>query len=138
MPPIYISFTAHRNRVCDEADLFVLHKEFPDAIWVHGGAIGFDRLVEQYAFKHQILTWVIRLDYEKYGRQAPLIRDEDIVRVGVLPIALYDGRQFGGTYFTLKKAKVAGKEIRIWKPLHFEKGYFKKLLAITIVASIPP
>ena len=83
---------------------------------MYGGAIGFDRQVEQYAFAHKITTWVILPEYDKYGRQAPLIRDVDIVQKGELVVALYDGRKYGGTYFTLKKARDMGREIRILRP----------------------
>ncbi len=41
--PDHISFTGHRDKQCDEADLSALWKEFPGAVWVTGGAIGFDR-----------------------------------------------------------------------------------------------
>lgn len=112
-----IAFTGHRDRLCDEADLDALAQEFPGAIWIHGGAIGFDRQVEQYAFKHKITTWVFKPEYEKYGKEAPLKRNLEIIKTGDFLVALYDGRKFGGTFFTLKEAKKMGKEVRILIPL---------------------
>jgi hypothetical protein len=39
---MYIAFTGHRDKLCNEADLEKVLKDYPNAIWVHGGAIGFE------------------------------------------------------------------------------------------------
>lgn len=111
-----ISFTGHRNKLAKESDLEQVLKDYPDSIWVHGGAIGFDTQVEQFARKHGIKTVVIRPDYKSYGKLAPLVRNDEIVKLGEKLIALYDGRVGGGTYYTIKRARELDKEVRVIKP----------------------
>lgn len=108
---MYISFTGHRDKFCSEGDFDKLLQAYPDSVWIHGGAIGFDTQVENYAKKHGIKTIVIRPDYERYGKRAPLIRNDEIINRGDILVALYDGRIGGGTYYTVKKAKELGKKI---------------------------
>lgn len=114
---MYISFTGHRDKLALQIDLENLLVEFPNAIWVHGGAIGFDSQVERFARSHNVSTEVILPDYDTYGRKAPLIRNLEIVKKGELLIALFDGRKSGGTYFTINKAKEIGKMVRIISPI---------------------
>lgn len=113
---MYISFTGHRDRLTYESDLEAILKDYPDSIWIHGGAIGFDTQVENYAQKHGIKTIVIRPDYERYGKRAPLIRNDEIVNRGDLLVALHDGRIGGGTYYTIQKAKAIQKTVVLLKP----------------------
>jgi len=115
---MYISFTGHRDKLADKTDLDKILLEFPNSVWVHGGAVGFYRQVEMYAIKHNVKTLIIRPNYEKYGRHAPLIRNEEIIEMGELLVALFDGRQNGGTYFTIKTASKVGKPVRIIKPIN--------------------
>lgn len=37
-----IAFTGHRDKLANEADLEKVLNDYPNAIWVHGGAIGFE------------------------------------------------------------------------------------------------
>jgi hypothetical protein len=108
-----ISFTGHRNKLANPIDLDRIASEYPGDIWIHGGAVGFDRQVEEYASAKGIKTVVIRPDYEKYGRRAPLIRNDKIVGLGDVLVALYDGRIGGGTYYTINKAMEMGKRVII-------------------------
>lgn len=112
-----ISFTGHRDKLAKKSDFEQVLKDFPDSIWIHGGAIGFDTQVEQFARRHGIKTVVIRPDYEKYGKRAPLVRNDEIVKLGEVLIALYDGRQSGGSFYTIKQARELGKEVRIVVPV---------------------
>lgn len=109
-----IAFTGHRDKHTNE-DFFDCLPA--DALWVHGGAIGFDTQVENYAKKHGIKTKVIRPDYERYGRSAPLIRNKEIVQDADLLVACYDGRERGGTYYTIRLAKSMNIPVRITKAL---------------------
>ena len=113
---MYISFTGHRDKFCSESDLEKLLSEYPESVWIHGGAIGFDTQVENYAKKHGIKTIVVRPDYQRYGRRAPLIRNDEIINRGDILVALYDGRIGGGTYYTIQKAKAIQKNIVLFKP----------------------
>lgn len=48
----FIGFTGHRDAICKVEDLAQIHEDYPDAIWIHGGAIGFDMFVDKYARSH--------------------------------------------------------------------------------------
>ena len=43
---------------------------------ITGGAGGIDTIAEQYADKHRISKLVLRPDYQRYGKGAPLIRNK--------------------------------------------------------------
>jgi hypothetical protein len=112
---VKIGFTGHRDKKCNSAQLDLILKEFPDAIWVTGGAVGFDNQVEDF---HREVRWgedpvILRPNYSEYGpKKAPLIRNEEIVNQSDLIYTCYDGRQKGGTFYTISYAKKLGKEVR--------------------------
>lgn len=112
-----IAFTGHRDKHVADAQLADLHAEFPDAVWVHGGAAGFDAQVSAYAKAHGIPEVVYPPDYRHYGRWAPLVRNHEIVAGAHLLIACYDGRKSGGTAYTIRLAETAGIPVRIWEPV---------------------
>src|SRR3990172_1239763 len=112
-----IGFTGHRDKMVYEHTLDYIAGKYPGATWVHGGAKGFDSQVENYAKSHGILTEVIRPDYETYPpREAPLERNKTIVDESEMLFACYDGRNRGGTAFTVNYARKAGKQITILYP----------------------
>ncbi|NLS78827.1 MAG: DUF2493 domain-containing protein [Chloroflexi bacterium] len=104
----------------DERELAALAAEFPGAVWVHGGAAGFDAQVARYAQAHDIPQLVIRPAYDQYGRAAPLIRDRQMVDLADLLVACYDGRPRGGTCYTVSYARRRGVETRLVQPHHRE------------------
>lgn len=107
-----VGFTGHRDRKFDEAALRkIVETPHPDVVWIHGGAQGFDSLVEEVAASLGIKTTIIRPDYAKYGRGAPLVRDREIVDQADFMIAGYDGRTHGGTYYTIQYAKRQKKQV---------------------------
>lgn len=67
---------------------------------ISGGAIGVDTLAEQAAEQLGIGFSEILPDYKKYGRHAPLIRNQDIVDSADLVLAFWDYRS-RGTAFVL-------------------------------------
>lgn len=102
----YVSFTGHRNKIAAEGELDRIAKKYGGGIWVHGGALGFDSQVQAFAEKHRIPTLIIRPNYDKYpGRVAPMIRNREIAEMGNVLVACYDGREDGGTAYTISKAK---------------------------------
>lgn len=111
-----IAFTGHRNKQAAIRDIESITYQFPNAVWVHGGAIGFDSQVETFAKNNGINTIVITPDYAKYGKPAPLIRNRQIVDSAEILIACYDGRKSGGTYRTIQYARSKGKKVIIYAP----------------------
>lgn len=106
---IKIAFTGHRNKVANDCDLAEISAKYPNAVWIHGGAKGFDSQVARFARSHEISECVILPDYEKYHpKKAPLIRNEEIISQANVLIACYDGRKSGGTYYTIRKAREKG------------------------------
>ena len=80
---------------------------------ISGGAIGIDTLAEEVADKRKISKSIIRPEYDKYGKKAPLIRNKEIVERAKLVIAFWDGKS-RGTKFTIDYAKKLNKKIKIY------------------------
>ncbi len=80
---------------------------------ITGGAEGIDRAAERYADRMFISKHIIRPDYDKNGKSAPIIRDRRIVELADLVVAFWDGRS-SGTAYTVKYARKLGKPVKIW------------------------
>ena len=68
---------------------------------ISGGASGIDCLAEQYAASHRLSKYIMRPQYDLYGRAAPLKRNEQMVDVADYVLAIWDGHSKGVQY-TLK------------------------------------
>ncbi len=77
-----------------------------------GGAGGIDRLAEQYADKHKISKLVLQPEYAKYGKGAPLKRNETMVDLADSVLIVWDGFS-KGTKYTMEYAKRAGKTLTV-------------------------
>ena len=62
---------------------------------ITGGAQGMDAIAQAYASSAGIPCTVIRPDYRRYGKGAPLRRNEEIIRMADLVIAVWDGASRG-------------------------------------------
>jgi hypothetical protein len=111
-----IGFTGHRDRLAAVKDLDRIRKQYPDAVWIHGGARGFDRQVSRYAQRRGIRQEALEPDYRKHGNAAPFVRNIAIVDRADFIVALYDGREGGGTLFTIEYARRQDKEVRLLRP----------------------
>lgn len=87
---------------------------------VSGGARGVDSIAEQYAYQHNIPTLIIKPDYERYGRSAPIRRNDIIVDNADLILAFWDGES-RGTRYTIEYAKKTGKPVKVFIPKHLIK-----------------
>ena len=83
----------------------------PDMI-ISGGARGIDTLARQYAEKNGIELEEIKPDYEQYGKYAPHIRNNEIIKKADVVIAFWDGKS-RGTSSVIKKCRKIGKEIEV-------------------------
>jgi hypothetical protein len=79
---------------------------------ISGGAVGADFLAEQYAQQHNIKTRIIKPEYKKYSRVAPIIRNKSIVDNSDLIIAFWNGIS-RGTKNVIEYAKKTNKKIEI-------------------------
>jgi hypothetical protein len=81
---------------------------------VSGGARGIDSVAAAYAKAHGIKLVEFLPDYKKYGRVAPLRRNDEIADYADEVIAFWDGVS-SGTKYTVEAFKKRGKPVRIMK-----------------------
>ena len=111
-----IGFTGHRDRSVDVSYLAKIYEKYPDSLWVHGGAQGFDAQVDGFAREMGITAKVIKPDYAAGGRRAPLDRNDIMLSLVDFLVACYDGRIGGGTYYTVRQARKLGIPVMILQP----------------------
>ncbi len=61
MSAIKIAFTGHRHLKYNQVVSYMnkLHQDYPDAIWITGGAVGLDSLAASFTMAHNIKLWLI-------------------------------------------------------------------------------
>jgi len=61
MTTIKIAFTGHRRLSSAQVVPYLnkLHQEYPEAIWITGGAVGLDTEAALFAMRHAIPLWLI-------------------------------------------------------------------------------
>lgn len=89
---------------------------------VTGGANGVDSIAEYYAKMSDINVEVHYPIYSRYGKRAPLIRNNEIIKNCDGVLAIWD-RESNGTAYTIRKAKKENKpvmvvELEAAKPYH--------------------
>lgn len=77
---------------------------------ISGGACGVDDLAEQYADVHRLSKYIIRPRYDKYGRSAPIKRNEQMVDIADAVLIVWDGVS-RGTKHTLEYARAKNKPV---------------------------
>ena len=95
-------------------DNFDLSQHIPSNVdlIITGGASGIDNLAEKYADKHKISKLIMLPDYKRYGKAAPLRRNEIMVDLADLVIVVWDGVS-RGTKYTIDYATKKGKNLKI-------------------------
>ncbi len=81
---------------------------------VSGGAEGVDKLAERYAAEHGIFLKVFLPEYEKYGKNATLFRNTEIVKYADCVYAFIHGEKPRGTADTAKKCLEFGKPLSVF------------------------
>ena len=81
-----------------------------------GGAAGIDKRVRDFAYERRIKVTEILPEYNLYRKNAPLVRNELIVRMSDAVYVFWDGKSHG-TENVIKKCKELHKPCRIylWK-----------------------
>lgn len=87
---------------------------------VSGGAKGIDQIAEDYADRKGIEKLIIKPNYQKFGRGAPLVRNKEIVENADLILAFWDGKS-RGTMHSVKYAMECGKEVHLHEITSVEK-----------------
>ncbi len=89
---------------------------------VSGGAVGIDTLAELYAKNNGLPTKIFKPDYAKYGKRAPLLRNDEIIAYAQYVLAIWDG-QSHGTAYTIASCIREGIPVKV-VPLNSEDGDF--------------
>lgn len=79
---------------------------------VSGGARGVDSCAALVASKRNVKLTEFKPDYSKYGRCAPLKRNDQIAEYADEALAFWDGTS-KGTQYTVKAFQKLGKKVRI-------------------------
>ena len=102
-----------KTAIIGSRDLVVdLQKYLPAGITmvVSGGSRGIDTLAELYAYVNDIPKMIFLPEYDKHGKQAPLVRSKLIVDNADMVVAFWDGKS-AGTKFAIDYAKSINKEV---------------------------
>ena len=79
---------------------------------ISGGAGGVDTLAEKYADKMKLSKYIIRPNYARYKKGAPLKRNDEMVDMCDMVLVFWDGISTG-TKHTIDYASKIGKKIEI-------------------------
>ena len=77
---------------------------------ITGGASGVDSLAEKYADKKKISKLILRPDYKRYGKAAPIMRNKRMIEIADMVIVVWNGHS-RGTKATLDYARKAEKKL---------------------------
>ena len=96
-----------------------IEKYLPEGVTeiVSGGARGIDRAAASFARAHHIKLTEFLPDYARYGRGAPLKRNEQIANYADAAIAFWDGTS-RGTKYTIDCFRALRKPITIFVSCH--------------------
>ena len=81
---------------------------------VSGGARGIDTCAQEYALAHGLKLTEFLPEYNKYGRNAPLRRNLQIIEYADAVIAFWDGRS-RGTKFVIEQCQQRSIKITVYK-----------------------
>ncbi len=79
---------------------------------ISGGASGIDSLAEQYADMHRLSKYIIRPCYNRFGRAAPLKRNEQMIDMADEILIIWDGHS-KGTKYTIQYAIKTNKPLTV-------------------------
>jgi hypothetical protein len=100
-----------------------LQHKFPNQTFkvVSGAARGADSLGEKWANENGLKTQIFPADWDKYGKRAGYIRNEDIIKNADIVVSFWDG-QSKGTQHSMELALKQKKELLVYqtKPNHLK------------------
>ena len=77
-----------------------------------GAATGVDRMARSFALEHHIPIHEVLPDYARYGRSAPLRRNDAIVDAADYVLAFWDGKS-RGTAYVIDRCRRLKKPLRV-------------------------
>ena len=80
---------------------------------ITGNARGVDALAENYAARKEIPLKLFPADWEKYGKPAGAIRNEQMAKYADALIAIWDGES-SGTRIMIEMMNKVGKPVHLW------------------------
>lgn len=86
-----------------------------DDIVVSGGARGVDQWAEIYAQERGLSTIILPANWSYHGRQAGLLRNQEIVDTSDRVVAFWD-KKSSGTAHTISLARKSGKPTLVFHP----------------------
>lgn len=81
---------------------------------VSGGARGVDTCAKNYAVRNNIKLTEFLPEYDKYGKIAPLLRNNEIIEYADMVLAFWNGKS-RGTYYVISKCKELNKPFRVYQ-----------------------
>ena len=81
---------------------------------ISGGASGIDKLAEQYADKKRLSKVILRPEYNRYSKAAPLKRNDKMLEIADEILVFWTGIS-KGTLYTIEQAKKTGKKLTVIK-----------------------
>ena len=103
-----IAVVGSRNIAVTNIDIYISGGEEI----VSGGAVGVDSCAAEYAKKNGLKLTVFLPQYERYGRAAPIVRNQEIVDYADKIVAFWNGSS-KGTLSVIKYAEKMGKPCEI-------------------------
>lgn len=100
-----------RDFIYEGIDSFITDHGTPRLI-IEGGATGVDQIAGEYAKDHNIPLQIFKADWNKYGRAAGPIRNEEMAKHGTHLLAFWDGKS-RGTKNMIEMAKLYGLTVII-------------------------
>ena len=91
-----------------------IEEYIPDGVdeIVSGGAKGVDLCAKEYAVKNNIKYTEFKPQYDRFGRVAPIKRNDEIINYADGVLAFWDLKS-KGTQYTVKKAQSLGKSVTL-------------------------
>lgn len=102
---LHIMICGSRDNINTDAvrtDLHLILLQNKTATIHLGGAIGVDSLAEEYCRVLKVKYILHRPDYNKYGRSAPIIRNDEMIKCSDRVYALWNGESPGTKYVISK------------------------------------
>lgn len=80
---------------------------------VSGGAAGIDTCAREYAQNNGIPIIEFLPDYARYGKRAPLVRNDELIQYSDCVLAFWDGRS-RGTLYVIERCRMHGVPVTLF------------------------